>query len=103
MIEKLVWMEKKIYSTLTRKKKFTIVEVTNNKIVIRIQNGNLRTIGRDEFEKPWEKLIEDKKITQKQIYDTGTQNSAYIAAILSNTLGVSSQIKPARLEYREPD
>jgi len=88
---------------LARNRKFTIKEVTHNKIVIRIQNGNFRTIGRDELEKPWEMLIKDKQITQKQIYDTGSQNSAYIAAILSNTLGVSAHVNPARLEYNKPE
>ena len=103
MIEKLIWMRGKVYSTLTYNKKFTIMEVTDKKIVIRIQNGHTRTIGRDEFEKPWEKLIKDKQITQKQIYDTGSQNSAYIAAMLSNTIGVNAQIHPAKLEYNPPE
>jgi len=103
MIEKLIWMQGKVYSTLTHNKKFTIMEVTNNKIVIRNQKGSLRTIGRDELEKPWEKLIKDKQITQQQIYDTGSRNSAYIAAILSNTIGVNGLIHPARLEFQQTE
>ena len=103
MIEKLVWMKGKVFSTLTQNKRFTIIDVTENKIVIRIENGNIRPIFRKNIEECWARLVRDKKMTQSKFLIRGTQNSAYITAILSNTFGVTSHIKPARLEYRPVD
>jgi hypothetical protein len=103
MIEKLIWMKGQVYSTLTQNKKFKVEDITENRIVIRNAKGNFRPISKKEIEKAWIQLINDKHITQKQIYDMGTQHSAYIVGILAHTLGVTAFVGPARLVYRSPD
>lgn len=103
MIEKLVWMKGQVYSTLTQNKKFKVEDVTENRIVIRNSKGNFRPISKKEFENAWIQLINNKQLTQKQIFDMGGLNSAYIAAILSHTYGVTAFLKPTRLVYRPPD
>ncbi len=103
MIEKLVWMKGRMFSTLLQNKKFIVEAVNSTCIDIKVlDTGKVRRISRKEFEEPWERLLADGAITRQQIFDFGSRNSAYIVAILASTPGVTHRIKPIQLEYKDP-
>lgn len=102
MIEKLVSMKGKTYSTLAQNKKFTVEVVNEAGIVIRVhETGNNRTISWSEINQAWESLQQHGTVTQTQILKMGTRSSAYICVFLSHLPGVSYRLNPIRLIYNE--
>lgn len=102
MIEKLMDIKAKTFSTLAQNKKFTVEAVNGAGVVVRVHGtGNNRTIGWGEIEKTWDYLKQYGTVTQTQILDMGTRSSAYIVVFLSNLPGVSNKLKPIRLSYNQ--
>ena len=102
MIEKLLSMKGKTFSTLAQNKKFTVELVNEAGIVIRVHDSSQnRTIGWSEIEKAWEYLQQHGTVTQKEILDMGTRSSAYIVVFLTILPGVSYRLNPVRLVYKQ--
>jgi hypothetical protein len=65
LLEKLIWMKGKIFSTLSQNKKFTIEVLDDAGIVVRFHNTGInRTIGWSEIVKAWDYLQQHGTITQ---------------------------------------
>lgn len=102
MMEQLIWMKGKTFSTLAQNKKFTVEVINETGIVVRVHDtGNNRSISWSEIDKAWEYLQQHGTVTQKEILDMGTRSSAYIAVFLSNLPGVSYRLNPIRLVYKQ--
>ena len=104
MIEKLIWMKGMTLSTLARGEKFDILDVDEKAIHFRLHsNGREYRITKKDLESARKELRTNGVLSLQQIFATGVRNSAYIAAVLASTIGVSYKTNPVRLYYRNPD
>ena len=104
MMEKLFGLKGKTLSTLARAKKFDVLKVDEKKILVVPQSTNFeRPISKNRIEWAWNELRTKGELTQQEIFLSGTVNSAYIATILTQLLGVTYKTKPVRLYYNKPE
>ena len=102
MIEKLVWLKGNTYSTLAQNKKFTILDVNPNAIIIRVHStGRERRINRNELESAWRILVTKGIITSVEILNLPSRNSAFISSIFAQLGGVTYKTNPITLIYRD--
>ena len=100
MIEELVWMKGKTFSTLAQNKKFTVEVFNKAGVIVQVHNtGKNRSISWKEIDEALELLQQQGSITQTQILAMGTRSSAYIVVFLSNLPGVSYKLNPIRLAF----
>jgi len=98
MLERFSGLQGKTLSTLARNKKFDILLVTDDEIIIKLHSsGKTRPITRRELEKAWKELKARGVITQKHIMDSGCWNSAFVTTFLAQIPGVSYRTRPVTL------
>ena len=101
MWERVVGLRGKTLETLGRPRPFTIVEVTQNGLEVRVSTGNVRYIPRPNVESSWAQLLRNKELTLDDIRENHTKaNPAYVAAVLAEMPGVTKKTGPIRLSLR---
>lgn len=102
MIEKLAWLKGMTLSTLAQGKKFEVLDVDENKILIAPQSTEYeRSIRKVRLEWAWNELVRKGELSQQEVFEEGSVNSAYIIALLAKMPGVTYKTKPVRLYYQK--
>jgi len=104
MIEQLAWLKGMTLSTLAQGKKFEVLDVDESKILIAPQSTKYeRSIRKVRLEWAWDELKRKCELTQQEVFDDGSVNSAYVVALLAKMPGVTYKTKPVRLFYKAPE
>lgn len=104
MIEQLMRMKGKTFSTLAQNKKFEVLDVTQSKVIILVNStGNERYIPMHQIEASWKALVTQGMVTQTYILqDIECWSSAFVCGIFANFPNVTYELKPIRLFYKKP-
>ena len=88
--------------TLDRRRKFTVKEVLDTKVVIETSTDKSRVIPWDSIQESWEQLERIGEITRIEIRKFYSNfNPAYVAVILASVPEVSHSIRPITLRFRK--
>jgi hypothetical protein len=92
-------LEGKILHTIDQKEPFVITQALHDRVIIENSMSKERTIQWSEIKASWSHLEQHGTITRAQIMESySSRNSAYVAAILANVNGVSSEMRPIILK-----
>jgi hypothetical protein len=88
-------LEGKTLHTIDRKEPFVVAQVLHDRVVIENSLGKERPIRWSEIGASWDHLEQHGTVTRAEIMESySSYNSAYVAAILANVDGVSSNMRP---------
>ncbi|MBN1139680.1 MAG: hypothetical protein JXM73_24115 [Anaerolineae bacterium] len=94
-------LQGKTLRTLDQRKPFTVVDILDSQVALKVSTGKIRPVRRDEIEGPFRELVREGEITRTRIQaQYSARNPAYVAAILAELDGVTCRDKPIRLFYR---
>jgi hypothetical protein len=100
MLERFKSMEGQTFSTLANNKKFDVLQVLQEHILIHLHSTDSeRVLFKREIDAAWEALVQRGVLTQTDIFSQGTVNSAYIATLFSKLPNVSYKLHPVTLIY----
>lgn len=94
-------LEGKILNTIDQKEPFVILQVLHDRVIIENSLKKERPIRWSEIRASWSHLEQHGTVTRAEIMESySSRNSAYVAAILANIDGVTSETRPIILRLK---